>query len=65
MGEIPSNIIFAVWIARVNGDVITRSIPNFRIFILALSACSNPSFVRAGSKIMGSILPLKAALNSD
>ena len=45
MGEIPLKIIFAVWIARVKGDVITRLIPKFKIFTLALLACSSPIFV--------------------
>ena len=65
MGEIPSKIIFLVWIARVKGDVISRLIPKFKIFTLALLACSSPNFVRGALKIIGSILPLKAALNSD
>jgi len=53
MGEIPSKIIFSVWIARVKGNVITRLIPKLKIFTLALLACSSPNFVRVASKIIG------------
>lgn len=65
IGATPSKTVWAVWIARVRGEVMTCFMPNCKIMARASEAYSNPSCGRGASKIIGSTSPFYAALNSD